>query len=55
MQFGWFNGIAGDVVTDWTDRHYIPYYKGTWANIRRIGGGDHFREATSFKSRRYQT
>jgi arsenite oxidase large subunit len=55
MQFGWFNGIAGDVVTDWTDRHFIPYYKGTWADIRRIGGGDHFREGTSFKSRRYQT
>lgn len=55
MQFGWFNGIAGDVVTDWTDRNYIPYYKGTWADIRRIGGGDHFREGTSFKSRRYQT
>ena len=55
MQFGGHNGIAGDVVTDWTDRNYIPYYKGTWADIRKIGGGEHFREGTSFKSRRYQT
>jgi len=55
MQFGGNNGIAGDVVTEWTDRNVIPYYKGTWADIRRIGGGDHFRKSTSFKSRRYQT
>ena len=55
MQFGWFNGIAGDVVTEWTDRNIIPYYKGTWANVRRVGGGDEFRKTTSFKSRRYQT
>ncbi|MBI3525348.1 MAG: arsenate reductase (azurin) large subunit [Betaproteobacteria bacterium] len=55
MQFGGQNGIAGDVVTEWTDRNIIPYYKGTWADIRRIGGGDHFRKTTSFKSRRYQT
>lgn len=55
MQFGWYNGIVGDVVTNWTDRNIIPYYKGTWANIRRIGGGEHFRRIASFKSRRYQT
>lgn len=53
MQFGWFNGIAGDVVTDWTDRNFVPYYKGTWASIRRIGGGEEFRKTASFKSRRY--
>jgi len=53
MQFGGFNGIAGDVVTEWTDRNVIPYYKGTWANLRRVGGGDEFRKTTSFKSRRY--
>ena len=55
MQFGWNNGIAGDVVTEWVDRNVVPYYKGTWADIRRIGGGDNFRKTTSFKSRRYQT
>jgi arsenite oxidase large subunit len=55
MQFGWFNGIAGDVVTDWTDRNFVPYYKGTWASIRRIGGRDQFAKTVSFKSRRYPT
>jgi arsenite oxidase large subunit len=55
MQFGWYNGIAGDAVTNWTDRNIIPYYKGTWANIRRIGGGEQYRRIASFKSRRYQT
>jgi arsenite oxidase large subunit len=55
MQFGWYNGIVGDAVTNWTDRNIIPYYKGTWADIRRIGGGGHYRKIASFKSRRYQT
>ena len=55
MQFGWFNGIAGDVVTNAVDRNIVPAYKVTWADIRRIGGGDEFRKTTSFKSRRYQT
>ncbi|HEX8012808.1 MAG TPA: arsenate reductase (azurin) large subunit [Casimicrobiaceae bacterium] len=53
MQFGWFNGIVGDVVTEWTDRNIIPYYKGTWADLRRVGGGEEFRKTTSFKSRRW--
>ena len=55
MQFGGYNGIVGDTVTDWTDRNVIPYYKGTWADIRRMGGGEHYRKIASFKSRRYQT
>jgi arsenite oxidase large subunit len=55
MQFGGYNGIVGDAVTNWTDRNIIPYYKGTWADIRRIGGGEHYRKIASFKSRRYQT
>jgi arsenite oxidase large subunit len=55
MQFGGNNGIVGDVVTEWTDRNVVPYYKGTWADIRRIGNGNNFRKTTSFKSRRYQT
>jgi arsenite oxidase large subunit len=55
MQFGWYNGVMGDLVTNWTDRNIIPYYKGTWADIRRIGGGEHYRRIASFKSRRYQT
>jgi len=54
MQFGWYNGIAGDVTTDAVDRNYVPAYKVTWADIRKVGGGDHFRAGSSFKSRRYQ-
>lgn len=55
MQFGGYNGIVGDTVTSWTDRNIIPYYKGTWADIRKIGGGEHYRKIASFKSRRYQS
>jgi arsenite oxidase large subunit len=53
MQCGYGNGVQGDVTTNWTDRNIIPYYKGTWASIRRIGGGAEHRETISFKSRRY--
>jgi len=53
MQFGWYNGIVGDVVTEWTDRNVIPYYKGTWAGIRRIGGAEDWQKTVSFKRRRY--
>ena len=53
MQFGYDNGVQGDVTTNWTDRNIIPYYKGTWANIRRVGGQDQAKRTISFKSRRY--
>lgn len=53
MQFGWFNGIVGSVVTEWTDRNIVPYYKGTWANIRRLAGANEFKATVSFKPRRY--
>jgi arsenite oxidase large subunit len=53
MQFGYDNGAQGDVTTNWNNRNIIPYYKGTWANIRRVGGGAEHRETISFKSRRY--
>jgi arsenite oxidase large subunit len=55
MQFGHFNGVMGDLTTPWTDRNVVPYYKGTWANIRRIGKVDEFKETVSFKSRRFTT
>lgn len=45
--------VQGDVRTNWTDRNIIPYYKGTWARIRRVGGGAEHRDTISFKSRRY--
>ena len=53
MQFGYDNGVHGDVTTNWTDRNIIPYYKGTWASIRRSGSGAEHRDTISFKSRRY--
>ena len=55
MQFGYFNGVAGDVVTDWTDRNIIPYYKGTWADVRRVGSLEEFKRTVSFKDRRYKS
>jgi len=53
MQFGWYNGVVGDVVTEWTDRNIIPYYKGTWASIRRVGAMEDYKRTVSFKGRRY--
>ena len=53
MQFGYWNGIAGDVVTPWTDRNIIPYYKGTWASIRRVGTVPDFKETVTYKERRW--
>jgi arsenite oxidase large subunit len=52
MLFGYFNGVAGDVVTDWTDRNIVPYYKGTWADVRRVGTLEEFKRTVSFKNRR---
>ena len=53
MQFGYGNGVQGDVTTNWVDRNIIPYYKGTWANVRRVGSVADFKNTISFKSRRY--
>ena len=53
VQFGHYNGVAGDVVTEWTDRNVVPYYKGTWADIRRIGAIDEYKNGITFKPRRY--
>lgn len=53
MMFAYFNGNVGDVVTDWTDRNVIPYYKGTWANIRKVGTMEDYKKTVSFKRRRY--
>ncbi len=53
MVFGYMNGIQGDVTTEWTDRNIIPYYKGTWADIRRVGSMEDFKRTVSFKDRSY--
>jgi arsenite oxidase large subunit len=52
MQFGYDNGVQGDVTTNWTDRNIIPYYKGTWADIRRVGVEVSAPRRISLKSRR---
>ncbi len=49
MLFAYFNGIQGDVTTDWTDRNVVPYYKGTWADIRRVGTMEEYKRTVSFK------
>ena len=53
MMYGYVNGIQDDVTTDWTDRNIIPYYKGTWANLRRVGTMDDYKQTVSFRSRRF--
>lgn len=53
MLFGYFNGIAGHVTSDWTDRNIIPYYKGAWASIRRVGSLEDYKATVSFKDRHF--
>jgi arsenite oxidase large subunit len=53
MVYGQVRGIAGDVTTEWTDRNVIPYYKGTWASLRRVGSVDDFRRTVSMKRRAF--
>jgi arsenite oxidase large subunit len=52
MQFGHYNGVVGDVVTEAVDRNVLPDYKHTWADIRRVTSGE-YKSTVSFKSRRY--
>ena len=53
MLFGYVKGVHGDVVTPWVDRNVIPYYKGTWGSIKRIGPVEDWQESISFKDRRF--
>ncbi len=53
MMFAYHNGTAGDITTDAVDENIVPYYKGTWANIRRFGTMAEYEKTVSFKSRRY--
>ena len=55
MVFGQIKGIAGDVTTEWTDRNVIPYYKGTWASLRRVGSIDEYKRTVSTKRRSFDT
>jgi len=53
MEAMYLNSVMGDLVTPWTDRNVIPYYKGTWADIRRVGRIEDYADKVSFKRRRY--
>lgn len=53
MLFGYIKGVAGDVVTEWVDRNVVPYYKGTWASVKKVGTVETWRRTISFKERRY--
>ena len=53
MLFGFIKGVHGDVVTSWVDRNVVPYYKGTWGSVKRVGSVDDWKQNISFKERRY--
>lgn len=53
MLFGYIKGVAGDVVTSWVDRNVVPYYKGTWGSVKRVGSVEDWKRSISFKERRY--
>ena len=53
MLFGYPKAVAGDVTTEWVDRNVVPYYKGTWGGIRRVGSMAEYKAKVSFKERRY--
>ncbi|MBA2672377.1 arsenate reductase (azurin) large subunit [Ramlibacter sp.] len=53
MLFGYFRGVAGNVTTPWVDRNVVPYYKGTWASIRRVGSMEEWKQHVSLKERRF--
>lgn len=53
LMFGYFNGVAGEVTTEAVDENVVPYYKGTWAALRRIGPNEEYARTVSFRSRRY--
>jgi arsenite oxidase large subunit len=53
MLYGYVKGIVGNVVTSWVDRNVVPYYKGTWASIRKVGTVESWKQSISFKDRRF--
>jgi len=53
MVFGYFKGNVGEVTTEWTDQNVLPYYKGTWADIRKVSSMAGYKKTVSFKRRRY--
>ena len=53
MLFGYIRGVAGAVTSPWVDRNVVPYYKGTWASVKRVGSVDDYKATISFKERRF--
>ena len=53
MLFGYIRGVAGDVTTSWVDRNVVPYYKGTWGSVKRVGSVDEWKQSVSFKDRHF--
>jgi arsenite oxidase large subunit len=53
MLFAYPFGVVGDVTTEAVDENVVPYYKGAWADVRRIGSMEDYQRTVSFKSRRY--
>ena len=53
MVFGAPKGVQGSVTSTATDAHFLPYYKGAWGNIRRIGSMPDWQRKVSTKSRLY--
>jgi arsenite oxidase large subunit len=45
-------GVVGDLVTNAIDENVLPYYKGTWAAVRRLGDAGYSATVTQ-KSRHY--
>jgi arsenite oxidase large subunit len=45
-------GVMGDLVTNAIDENVLPYYKGTWAAVRRLGDAGYSATVTQ-KSRHY--
>lgn len=48
------DGVQGDVTTPAVDENIIPYYKGSWAGLRRIGDLGLARHVTA-KTRQYRS
>jgi arsenite oxidase large subunit len=53
MLFGFIKGVHGDVVTPWVNLNVVPYYKGTWASIKRVGNVEDWKQSISYKDRRF--
>ncbi|MFP4147710.1 MAG: hypothetical protein ACLFSI_08360, partial [Halorhodospira sp.] len=46
--------VVGDVTTPAVDENVVPYYKGAWGEIRRLGKHETLVAEVSFKRRRYR-